>query len=86
VIVVGVLTALMLGSAAALVVARMVLGPTTLDRVVSLDMLVAVIVCGVGAYAAVTTSSASVPVLVVVALLGFLGSVAVARFFGRGKM
>jgi multicomponent Na+:H+ antiporter subunit F len=80
---VAVFVAVLLGLAATLVVVRMVLGPATLDRLVALDMLVAVIVCGLGAYAGITRDSSSVPVLVVVALLGFLGSVAVARFFGQ---
>lgn len=82
---VAVIVAVLLGTAATLVVVRMVRGPATLDRLVALDMLVAVIVCGLGAYAAVIRDSSSVPVLVVVALLGFLGSVAVARFFGQER-
>lgn len=82
---VAVVLACLLVLAAALVVARMVRGPATLDRLVALDMLVAVIVCSIGSYAAVTKESSAVPVMVVVALLGFLGSVAVARFFGRER-
>ena len=81
----AVVLAALLGTAAVLVVVRMARGPATLDRVVALDMLVAVTVCGLGAYAAITRDSSSVPVLVVVALLGFLGSVAVARFFGQDR-
>jgi len=83
--VVAVLAGVMLSAAAALVVVRMVRGPATLDRVVALDMLVAVIVCGIAVYAATTLDSSPVPVLVVVALLGFIGSVAVARFFGQDR-
>ena len=80
---VAVVLAVLLGLSAVLVVARMERGPATLDRLVALDMLVAVIVCSIGAYAGITRDSSAVPVLVVVSLLGFLGSVSVARFFGR---
>jgi multicomponent Na+:H+ antiporter subunit F len=81
--VVAVIVAVLLCSAAALTVLRMVIGPSTLDRVVAMDMLVAVIVCGLAAYAAVTLDSTMAPVLVVVSLLGFVGSVSIARFLGK---
>lgn len=69
-----------LGVAALLLVARISLGPTMLDRVVALDALVAVIICGLALEAAVHRHTTTLPVLVVLALLGFVGSVSVARF------
>jgi multicomponent Na+:H+ antiporter subunit F len=81
--VVAIVVTVCLGLAATLTVARMLLGPSVLDRVVALDMLVAIIVCGLAASAAYTRDSTVVPVLVVVALLGFLGSSAIAGFLGR---
>ncbi|RJK95978.1 monovalent cation/H+ antiporter complex subunit F [Vallicoccus soli] len=81
--VVGVVVAVLLSAAAALCVLRMLRGPATLDRVVATDMLLAVVVCGLAAYAAVTRASYVVPVAVVVALLGFTGSTSIARSVGR---
>lgn len=69
-----------LGLAAALLVARISLGPTMLDRVVALDVLVAVIICGLALEAAVHRHTNTLPVLVVLSLLGFVSSVSVARF------
>jgi multicomponent Na+:H+ antiporter subunit F len=69
-----------LGVAALLLVIRISLGPTMLDRVVALDVLVAVSICGLALEAAVHRHTTTFPVLVVLSLLGFVGSVTVARF------
>ena len=69
-----------LGVAALLLVVRVSLGPTMLDRVVALDVLVAVIICGLALEAAVNRHTTTLPILVVLSLLGFVGSVSVARF------
>ncbi|MEJ5869104.1 monovalent cation/H+ antiporter complex subunit F [Pseudokineococcus sp. 5B2Z-1] len=65
------------------VLVRAVVGPTVLDRVVALDALVVVLVAAFGLQAAVTRSTATLPVLVVLALVGFVGSVSVARFAAK---
>jgi multicomponent Na+:H+ antiporter subunit F len=70
----------LLGVAALLLVARISLGPTMLDRVVALDVLVAVVICGLGLEAAVNRHTTTLPILVVLSLLGFVGSVSIARF------
>jgi multicomponent Na+:H+ antiporter subunit F len=69
-----------LAVAALLLVVRIALGPTMLDRVVALDVLVAVVICGLGLEAAVNQHTTTLPILVVLSLLGFVGSVSVARF------
>jgi multicomponent Na+:H+ antiporter subunit F len=69
-----------LGIAALLLVIRISLGPTMLDRMVAFDVLVAVIICGLALEAAVHRHTTTLPVLVVLSLLGFVGSVSVARF------
>jgi multicomponent Na+:H+ antiporter subunit F len=69
-----------LGVAALLLVARISLGPTMLDRIVALDVLVAVMICGLALDAAVHRHTNTLPVLVALSLLGFVGSVSVARF------
>ncbi|WDZ87560.1 monovalent cation/H+ antiporter complex subunit F [Micromonospora cathayae] len=63
-----------------LALARMVLGPALLDRLVATELLLATMISAVGAEAAVHRRATTLPVLVVLALLGFLGSVALVRF------
>ncbi len=75
-----VLCATLLGAAGLLLVARISLGPTMLDRVVALDVLVAVVICGLALEAAIHRHTTTLPILGVLSLLGFVGSVSVARF------
>jgi multicomponent Na+:H+ antiporter subunit F len=70
--------AVLLVCAALLLVVRMTLGPTVLDRVVALEALVSVLICGLALEAAANLHSDTVPVLVCLSLLGFIGSVSVA--------
>jgi multicomponent Na+:H+ antiporter subunit F len=69
-----------LGLSGLLLIIRVVAGPTMLDRVVALDVLVAVVICGLAIEAAVNRHTTTLPILVVLSLLGFVGSVSVARF------
>lgn len=66
--------------AAILLLVRMSLGPTMLDRVIALDVMVAVIIGGLALEAAIDRDNTTLPILVVLSLLGFIGSVSVARF------
>ena len=70
----------LLTTAATLLVIRMALGPTMLDRVIALDVLVAVLICGLGVEAAANRHTTTLPILVVFSLVGFVGSVSMARF------
>jgi len=70
----------MLGLAAVLLVVRITRGPTVLDRTVALDVLVAVVICAIAVDAVERDTSTTLPVLLVLTLVGFVGSVAVARF------
>lgn len=72
-----------LALAAVLVVVRLLLGPSVPDRIVALDTVLQVVVAGVAIAAASTRSGAFLAVLVAVSLLGFLGTVLVARFVER---
>jgi multicomponent Na+:H+ antiporter subunit F len=83
VIVVGVIVSVLLFAAASLVLLRIVRGPTTLDRIVAIDVLLAVVVCAIAAEAAYTRDATALPILVVLSILGFIGSVSVARFAPR---
>lgn len=68
---------------ALLALARIYRGPSLLDRVVAADLLLSTMLGAVGAEAAVNRHSTTLPVLVVLSLLGFVGSVALVRFAVR---
>lgn len=70
----------MLTVAALCTVARMTMGPTILDRAVALDVFVAIGICGLALEAALNRHTTTLPILLVLSLLGFVGSVSVARF------
>ena len=78
--VVLVITMVMLAAAAVCTVARMTMGPTLLDRAVALDVFIAVGICALAVEAAVNRHTTTLPILLALALLGFVGSVSVARF------
>jgi multicomponent Na+:H+ antiporter subunit F len=81
-IILGLSLALLI-AAAALSLVRVWLGPSNLDRALCLDVII-VIVTGVLATQIVRSGdAASLPILVVFSLTGFVGSVSVARFMGR---
>ncbi|MBF9045955.1 pH regulation protein F [Rhodobacterales bacterium LSUCC0031] len=62
---------------------RLIIGPSLPDRVVALDMMTVLIVSFCGLYAIVSGDSAFVDVAIVLALVGFLATVALARFVER---
>jgi multicomponent Na+:H+ antiporter subunit F len=72
----------MLGTGAILTLIRLARGPSLLDRVVATDVLLVIISAGLAVYAALRRDPTVVPVLVVVSLLAFVGSVSVARYIG----
>ncbi|PXW29063.1 monovalent cation/H+ antiporter complex subunit F [Nocardia sp. 348MFTsu5.1] len=78
--VVWTIAAVLLLAASILTTARMLIGPDTLDRLVALDTAVAVSMCSLAVWAAYSMDSTVVPGIVALALLSFVGTVAVARF------
>jgi len=72
----------MLGTGALLTLVRLARGPSLLDRVVATDVLLVIIAAGLAVHAALQRDPTVVPVLVVVSLLAFVGSVSVARYIG----
>ena len=72
--------AVMLAVAAVLTVARMSRGPSSLDRVVAADVLIAVVIAALALEAVVNDHSTTLPVMLVLSLLGFAGAVSIARF------
>jgi multisubunit Na+/H+ antiporter MnhF subunit len=72
--------------AAAIFAFRLVAGPSLADRVVALNGMLIVGMVGVAADAVRTENGAYIPVLVVLALVGFVGTAMIARFMeGRGE-
>lgn len=83
--VVAVTVAALFAVAGVLALVRIIRGPSVLDRVVATDVLLAVVVAAVAAEAAYTRDATALPVLVVLSILGFTGSVSVSRFATRGR-
>lgn len=65
---------------------RIARGPSLADRVVALDMMTVTIVAFCGLYAIFAGEPAFLDVAIVVALVGFLATVALARFAERSDM
>lgn len=84
-IVVAAVATVLFGAGALCALYRIVRGPTVLDRVVASDVLVVIVMCALGAEMAYNRHTHTLPVLLVLALFGFLGSLAVARFFPKEK-
>lgn len=77
------LTTILLGHlvvAGAFCLVRLLRGRSLPDRIVALDTLLVVVVCGLAVSAVRTGSRQFLDVAVVVALLGFTGTILVARF------
>jgi multicomponent Na+:H+ antiporter subunit F len=73
----------MLSAAALVTVARLLKGPGTLDRIAALDVFVVLIVAGAAVSIAVYQDGSTVPLIVAVALVGFVGSATAARLVER---
>jgi multicomponent Na+:H+ antiporter subunit F len=72
-----------LSVAAVLAVAKVLVTRSLADRVIALDLLVVIALIAISGDAARRGSGDFLDVLVVVALLGFLATVSVARFIER---
>lgn len=78
--VVIIICGVLLTAAALTVLIRAERGPSTLDRIISIDGLVAVVIAMLAIYSAWTGRTDLVVILVVLASVGFVGSVTLARF------
>jgi multicomponent Na+:H+ antiporter subunit F len=72
--------AVLLTTGAVLAVVRAERGPSMLDRTVALDIVLTIMIAGGALYASLERRTDIVPILVVLSLVGFVGSVTVARF------
>lgn len=71
---------MILGAAAALTLLRMARGPSTLDRIVAADVIIAVVIAGLAMEASLNDHATTLPIMVVLSMLGFAGSLSMARF------
>ena len=74
----------MLGAALLLAVVRLVNGQTLPDRVVAMDLIGVLVVGLIVVLAAWTGVPATLDAAIVIALIGFLGTVAYATYVDRG--
>ena len=78
--VVLVIAAIALIAAAVITSFRLLAGPNTLDRIVAVDTIIAVAICGLAVWSVYSRDTTLVPAIVALSLVGFVGSVSVARF------
>jgi multicomponent Na+:H+ antiporter subunit F len=76
-------TLVLLCLAGALTLTRLLLGPSTLDRIAAVDVFMILIVAAVAVYVAIYRDGSNIPLLAAVALLGFVGSATAARLAER---
>jgi multicomponent Na+:H+ antiporter subunit F len=80
VIIVVIIAGLLMGVGAFGAIWRIIKGPSALDRIIASDVLVATVMCALGAEMAVNGHTDTLPVMLGLALFGIVGSVSVARF------
>jgi multicomponent Na+:H+ antiporter subunit F len=67
----------------ALTVIKLVRGPSVLNRALASDLLVSTLICAIGIEMVVRKHDSTLPILITLSLLAFIGTVAVARFVAR---
>jgi multisubunit Na+/H+ antiporter MnhF subunit len=77
-------TLTILGVALLIAVARLVTGPTLPDRIVAMDLMGVLVVGLFVVLAAWTDVRATIDAAIVIALIGFVGTVAYATYVERG--
>ena len=77
-------TLVTLGVALLMAVARLVKGPTLPDRIVAMDLIGVLVVGLIVVLAASTGVQATLDAAIVIALVGFVGTVAYATYVERG--
>ena len=73
----------LLGAALLVSIVRIIIGPTLADRVLGLDLLTVLALAFIGAIAVRTGLILYLDIAIAVALLGFLATIAIARYLLR---
>ena len=79
-LVVVIASAALLAAGASLAIVRAERGPSMLDRTIALDVFTTTLVGAIALEAAFSRRTDTIPILVVLSLVGFVGSVTIARF------
>ncbi|HLS32353.1 MAG TPA: monovalent cation/H+ antiporter complex subunit F, partial [Brevibacterium sp.] len=86
----GITVALAIGvvflAAVVIAIVRIVRGPSILDRMIATEALLATIMCALGGIAAFSGRTDLLPVLLVIAMFGFVGAVGVSRYVSRADL
>lgn len=85
-IAVGVVCLVLMAITGLLCLVRIVRGPAALDRTVAADVFVSAMAGAIGIEAAIGRHTTTLPILVALAFVGFLGSVSIARFAARDEI
>jgi multicomponent Na+:H+ antiporter subunit F len=64
---------------------RLIRGPSIPDRAMAFDMLMIHVVALIAIFAMIVDQSTLLDTIIIVAVLGFLGTVALARYIEEGK-
>lgn len=78
------ISVVLLFAAAFLALVRIIRGPAAVDRAAGNEVLVSTVVCVLGLQVAFTRDSSTLALLITLAMVGFLGSLSVARFGSAG--
>lgn len=73
----------MLAVAALLLLYRVIVGPSLVDRVIASDVMLTTLIIVIGTEMAINGHTRTIPLMVVLAVIGIFGSVSVARFVTR---
>lgn len=76
---------MILSVSTALVLYRIIRGPQKADRIIALDLLSVLVAAMVALYAVFTGGKVFLDIVIVYALVAFLGTVAFARYIERSK-
>ena len=73
----------LLVGAAGFALYRMAVGPTSLDRSVASDVMIAILIAGTGLYTVTSANEMGMPVLLMLSMLGFTAAVGMARLISN---
>ncbi|UYN82496.1 MAG: sodium:proton antiporter [Microcella sp.] len=82
-VVLHIITGSVLAIAALMLLYRVIVGPSLLDRVIASDVLLTTLIVVVGAEMVMNGHTRTIPLMVVLAAVGVFGSISVARFVTR---
>lgn len=64
---------------------RLIIGPTIPDRATAFDLIIIHVVALIGLYVMLVNETRLLDAIIVISVLGFLGTVAFARFIEEGR-